>query len=98
LCADRGEKSFVPEAIIPEEKGMIVMEEVLHKNAHNEVLTVENLNRMNDVFAKYIFANEARKKLTLGLINSFFELEGTAEIWKSILWNCRSGSAKRAPS
>jgi hypothetical protein len=23
LCADRGDKSFVPEAIIPEEKGMI---------------------------------------------------------------------------
>lgn len=43
-------------------------------------LKVEDLNRMNDVFAKYIFANEARKKLTLGLINSFFELEGTAEI------------------
>ena len=45
-----------------------------------KVLKVEDLNRMNDVFAKYIFANEARKKLTLGLINSFFELEGTAEI------------------
>ena len=45
-----------------------------------KVLKVEDLNRMNDVFAKYIFANEARKQLTLGLINSFFELEGTAEI------------------
>ena len=45
-----------------------------------KILKIEDLNRMNEVFAKYIFANEARKKLTLGLINSFFELEGTAEI------------------
>lgn len=45
-----------------------------------KVLKVEDLNRMNDVFAKYIFANEARKQLTLALINSFFEFEGTAEI------------------
>ena len=45
-----------------------------------KVLKVEDVNRMNDVFAKYIFANEARKQLTLALINSFFEFEGTAEI------------------
>ena len=45
-----------------------------------KVLKVEDLNRMNDVFTKYIFANEARKQLTLALINSFFEFEGTAEI------------------
>ena len=45
-----------------------------------KVFKVEDLNRMNDVFAKYIFANEDRKKLTLGLINSFFDFEGTAEI------------------
>ena len=45
-----------------------------------KVFKVEDLNRMNDVFAKYIFANEERKKLTLGLINSFFDFEGTAEI------------------
>lgn len=45
-----------------------------------KILKVEDLNRMNDVFAKYIFANEARKQLTLALINSFFEFEGTAEI------------------
>ena len=45
-----------------------------------KVYKVEDLNRMNDVFAKYIFANEERKKLTLGLINSFFDFEGTAEI------------------
>ncbi len=38
------------------------------------------LNRMNDVFAKFIFANEARKDLTLDLINSVFELDGTKEI------------------
>ena len=45
-----------------------------------KILKVEDLNRMNDVFAKYIFANEARKQLTLALINSFFEFEGPAEI------------------
>ena len=44
------------------------------------VLKVEELNRMNDVFAKYIFANDSRKTLTLGLINSFFVQAGTAEI------------------
>lgn len=43
-------------------------------------LKIEDLNRMNDAFAKYIFANEKRKQLTLGLVNSFFEFEGTAEI------------------
>ncbi|MBQ9573612.1 MAG: Rpn family recombination-promoting nuclease/putative transposase [Acidaminococcaceae bacterium] len=37
-------------------------------------------NRMNDAFAKFIFANEKRKQLTLDLINGFFELEGTAVI------------------
>ena len=46
----------------------------------NKVLKIENLNRMNDAFAKYIFANEKRKQVTLGLVNSFFEFEGTAEI------------------
>ena len=80
MCADRGEKSFVPEAIVLKEKGMIVMEEVLQGDTPNKVLTVENLNRMNDAFAKYIFANEARKILTLDFINSFFEFEGTAQI------------------
>ncbi len=59
---------------------MIVMEEVLQGDTPNKVLTVENLNRMNDAFAKYIFANEARKILTLDFINSFFEFEGTAQI------------------
>ena len=38
------------------------------------------LNRMNDIFAKFIFANEARKGLTLDLINSVFEFEGAKEI------------------
>ena len=46
----------------------------------SKVLKIEDLNRMNDAFAKYIFANEERKQLTLDLINSFFEFEGTAEI------------------
>ena len=49
----------MPEAIIPKEKGMIVMEKVLQEDTQNEILTVENLNRMNDAFAKFIFANEA---------------------------------------
>ena len=56
------------------------MEEVLEEVAQVGVLTVENLNRMNDAFAKFIFANEARKLLTLDLVNSFFEFEGTAQI------------------
>ena len=43
-------------------------------------LKVENLNRLNDAFAKFIFANEARKLLTLDFVNSFFEFEGTDEI------------------
>ena len=80
LCASREVKSFVPEAIVPKEKGMIVMEEVLQKDTQHEVLTVENLNRLNDAFAKYIFANEERKILTMDLVNSFFEFEGTAQI------------------
>jgi predicted transposase/invertase (TIGR01784 family) len=46
----------------------------------NAFLKIEDLNRMNDAFAKFIFANEKRKQLTLGLVNSFFEFEGTAEI------------------
>ena len=50
------------------------------ETADKEVLTVENLNRLNDAFAKFIFANEARKQLTLDLVNSFFEFEGTAQI------------------
>jgi len=45
-----------------------------------KVLKVEDLNRMNDVLAKFIFANEARKLLTLDFVNSFFEFEGTDEI------------------
>ena len=56
------------------------MEEALQEDRQKEILTVENLNRMNDAFAKFIFANEARKLLTLDLINSFFEFEGTAQI------------------
>ena len=49
-------------------------------NCMSKVLKIENLNRMNDAFAKFIFAREERKELTLALINSFFEFEGTAEI------------------
>jgi len=56
------------------------MEVVLQEDSKQEVLTVENLNRMNDAFAKFIFANEERKQLTRDLINSFFELEGTVQI------------------
>ena len=56
------------------------MEEVLQEVTQGEVLTVENLNRMNDAFAKFIFANKARKQLTLDLVNSFFEFEGTDQI------------------
>ena len=37
-------------------------------------------NRLNDVFAKYLFGNETNKALTLALINSVFELEGKKEI------------------
>ena len=66
-----GEINFAPEAIVPAKE---------RDDCMKKVLKVEDLNRMNDVFAKYIFANEERKKLTLGLINSFFDFEGTAEI------------------
>ncbi|MBR4907980.1 MAG: Rpn family recombination-promoting nuclease/putative transposase [Acidaminococcaceae bacterium] len=52
----------------------------MSKVLKNAFLKIEDLNRMNDAFAKYIFANEKRKQLTLGLVNSFFEFEGTAEI------------------
>lgn len=38
------------------------------------------LNRLNDVLVKYIFFDEARKPLTLSLINAFFEAEGTPTI------------------
>ena len=64
-------KCFAPEAIVPANE---------RDDCMKKVFKVEDLNRMNDVFAKYIFANEERKKLTLGLINSFFDFEGTAEI------------------
>ena len=64
-------KCFAPETIVPEKE---------RDDCMKKVFKVEDLNRMNDVFAKYIFANEGRKKLTLGLINSFFDFEGTAEI------------------
>ena len=64
-------KCFAPEAIVPAKE---------RDDCMKKVFKVEDLNRMNDVFAKYIFANEGRKKLTLGLINSFFDFEGTAEI------------------
>nr|MCR5813084.1 Rpn family recombination-promoting nuclease/putative transposase [Desulfovibrio sp.] len=37
-------------------------------------------NRLNDVFVKYTFFDEERKPLTLSLINSFFEAEGTPTI------------------
>ena len=49
---------------------MIVTEEVLQEETQNEVLTVDNLNRMNDAFAKFIFANEERKLLTLDFFSS----------------------------
>ena len=42
--------------------------------------TTTKLNRLNDVFVKYIFFDEDRKPLTLSLINSFFEAEGTPTI------------------
>ena len=66
-----GEINFAPETIVPAKE---------RDDCMKKVFKVEDLNRMNDVFAKYIFANEERKKLTLGLINSFFDFEGTAEI------------------
>ena len=70
MC-EQVEQNFAPEAIVPEKE---------RDDCMKKVFKVEDLNRMNDVFAKYIFANEGRKKLTLGLINSFFDFEGTAEI------------------
>ena len=42
--------------------------------------TTTKLNRLNDVLVKYIFFDEERKPLTLSLINSFFEAEGTPTI------------------
>ena len=54
-----------------------------NKNTNAEIPTLlhgKPLNRMNDVFAKFIFANEKRKDLTLDLINSVFEFEGTKGI------------------
>ena len=80
MRAGREVKSFGPEAIVPNQERDDCMEEVLEEVAQVGVLTVENLNRMNDAFAKFIFANEARKLLTLDLVNSFFEFEGTAQI------------------
>ena len=80
MRAGREVKSFGPEAIVPNHERDDCMEEVLEEVAQVGVLTVENLNRMNDAFAKFIFANEARKLLTLDLVNSFFEFEGTAQI------------------
>lgn len=44
------------------------------------VLKGKPFNRLNDVFAKYLFGNEKNKTLTLALINSVFELEGKKEI------------------
>ena len=62
------------------EEDVLEKEASVEQTAGKEVLTVENLNRLNDAFAKYIFANEERKLLTLDLVNSFFEFEGTAQI------------------
>lgn len=45
----------------------VKQEKTKEKSSSNEVLTVENLNRMNDAFAKFIFAEEERKLLTLVL-------------------------------
>ena len=58
----------------------VLQEDVTEEGSSHEVLTVENLNRMNDAFAKFIFAEEERKLLTLDFANSFFELEGTAQL------------------
>ena len=44
------------------------------------VLNGKPFNRLNDVYAKYLFANRANKNLTLALINSVFELEGRKEL------------------
>lgn len=61
LRAGREVKSFGPETIVPKSERDDCMENVLQEVVQGEVLTVENLNRMNDAFAKFIFANEARK-------------------------------------
>ena len=44
------------------------------------VLKGKPFNRLNDVYAKYLFGNEKNKSLTLALINSVFELEDKKEI------------------
>ena len=38
------------------------------------------LNRMNDTYSKFVFANEPYKDTTLSLINSCFELEGKKKL------------------
>ena len=38
------------------------------------------LNRMNDTYSKFVFANEPYKDTTLSLINSCFELEGNKRL------------------
>ena len=48
------------------------MEKVLQEESKQDVLTVENLNRMNDAFAKFIFANEERKQLLCGIEHEGF--------------------------
>ena len=40
----------------------------------------ELLNRMNDTYSKFVFANELFKETTLSLINGFFELEGKKKL------------------
>ena len=45
-------KSFGPETIVPKSERDDCMENVLQEAVQGEVLTVENLNRMNDAFAK----------------------------------------------
>ncbi len=37
----------------------------------------KGLNRLNDILMKYVFADNARKHITLSLINAVFALEGT---------------------
>ena len=44
------------------------------------VVNGKPFNRMNDFYAKYIFANRRNKGSALALINSVFSLEGTKEI------------------
>ncbi len=38
------------------------------------------INRLNDALTKYVFARQEQKHVTLSLINSFFELEHTAQL------------------